>query len=202
MEWGLAALASILIAGSAFANEPVVGGQIGAAVPISSFRDTVHDGGGFEIFGGYRFDLAERVAISLLGAPAFSFFGTKDCGTPPKPTKCDDGDSVTSLVQVMGGPRLSLTDSDFEIYFDARGAYVAQMTGGLDDDDGPGFVLGGGANYEFLRGTAAGVFFRYNEAFMHGRNDDATLWHRASSHRRETRAGLRHLQSHGLWLRQ
>src|SRR5262245_11303187 len=114
MEWGLA-LASILIAGSVWANEPVVGGQIGAAVPISSFRDTVHDGGGFEIFGGYRFDLAERVGLSLLGAPTFSFFGTKDCGA--RPTRCDDNDSVTSLVQLMAGPRLSLNDSDFEIYF-------------------------------------------------------------------------------------
>jgi outer membrane protein OmpA-like peptidoglycan-associated protein len=151
----------------------VVGGQLGAAVPVSSFRDTADDGGSAEIFGGYRFDLAERVAVSLLGSPTFSFFGTKDCDAS-SPITCDDSEDVTSLVQLMAGPRLSLADSDFELYFDARGGYVAQMSGGLDDDDGGGFALGGGANYEFIRGTAAGVFFRYNEAFMEGRNKDAT----------------------------
>jgi outer membrane protein OmpA-like peptidoglycan-associated protein len=155
---GLIAVAATLDAGSARADEPVIGGGISAAVPLSKFKSPADVGGGFDIYGGYRFNLTEHIGLSLLGGPDFSFF----------PNEGGGGDDAITLFDLMAGPRLSIGDGGNEVFIDGRGGYAWDLSGPIDDD-GAAFSLGGGVAFELVRGTALTLFSRYNESEMRAR---------------------------------
>jgi len=151
----LVAVAAILNAGSVQADEPVIGGDLSAAIPLSKFKTPADLGGGFDIYGGYRFDLAKNIGLSLLGGPDFSFFQNDDGGS---------ADAIT-LFDLTAGPRLSIGDAGNEVFFDGRAGYAWDLSGPINDD-GFAWSLGGGFAFEVARGTALTLFGRYNESEM------------------------------------
>lgn len=155
---GLVAVAFTFSPGSARANEPVVGGGISAAVPLSKFKTPADLGGGFDIYGGYRFDLNEIFALSLLGGPDFSFF----------PNEGGGGDDAITLFDLMAGPRLSIGKGGNEVFIEGRAGYAWDLSGPLNDDD-VAWSAGGGVAFELARGTALTLFSRYNESEMRAR---------------------------------
>jgi len=155
---GLVAVAATLVAGSVRADEPVIGGGLSAAIPISKFKTPADVGGGVDVYGGYRFDLNDKVGLSLLGGPDFSFFPNEGGGS---------ADAIT-LVDLMAGPRLSIGGGGNEVFFDGRAGYALDLSGPINDD-GVAFSLGGGVAFELVRGTALTLFARYNESEMRAR---------------------------------
>src|SRR4029077_1334597 len=69
--------------------------------------------------------------------------------------------SAPSFTSVGGGARASLNDDAAGGYLGAGGNYYWATSGPLDD--GGGFDINGGVNYEFWRGTALGIFGRYDQ---------------------------------------
>lgn len=154
----LVSAALTLLGGAAVADEPVIGGGLSAAIPISKFKTPADLGGGFDIYGGYRFSLVEHVDLSLLGGPEFNFF----------PNDGGGGDDVITLLGLTAGPRLSIGDDGTEVFIDGRGGYSLDLSGPIDDH-GAAWSLGGGVAFELVRGTALTLFGRYNESEMRAR---------------------------------
>ena len=155
---GILVAVTTLHTGSARADEPVVGGGLSAAVPVKKFKAPADVGGGFDIYGGYRWDLAEHLGLSLLAGPDFNFFHN-DSGS--------SADAI-SLFDFMAGPRLSIGSGGNEIFFDGRAGWAVDMSGPINDN-GVVFTLGGGLAFELVRGTSLTVFSRYNESEMRAR---------------------------------
>ncbi len=169
----LAALGGV--AGHARADGPEVGVNVGAAFPLSKYRKTTDPdlGGTFGLEGGYRFDLGENFAISLLANPQFFLYDSEhEC--------CDghdDDDDVASVFAITSGPRFSLLTGPVETYVGAAGGYYRDMSGQMEDD-GLGFNAGGGVAFEVAPNTTLGVFGRYDYANMVARpgSDVARQW--------------------------
>ncbi len=138
-----------------WAGEPVVGVDVGAAIPISGFRKTADEGGVVAPFVGYRF--GDKVSFTPLVQPQFAAFGTAVDERPES--------DITSIFGITGGGRLSLHDETREIYVSAQGGYYSDITGPINDK-GDGFSLGGGFNYEFQPGTSLGLFLRRDQTSM------------------------------------
>ncbi len=140
------------------ADGPVIGANVGAAIPLDKYRRTVqHDVGGTAGFwGGYQFDLTDELALSIVANPQFMFFETQkgrfDGGT---------GDDLSSLFSITGGPELSLATGIVETYVGAKGGYYRDMSGPMSDD-GAGFNAGGGLRFTVVRDTTVGLFGRYD----------------------------------------
>ena len=121
---------------------PVIGIDVGAAIPISGLRSSADPGGaiapwvGWQIGSGKGFTLTPVVQFQWVGFTASE--------------SSSDGPSLTSL---GGGARAAMHDDAAEIYFGAGGGYY--WANHLDDSGG--FDINGGVNYEFWRGTALGV---------------------------------------------
>jgi outer membrane protein OmpA-like peptidoglycan-associated protein len=143
------------------ADEAVIGGDVGAAVPTSKFKTPADLGGAFDIYGGYRFDVGKHIGISLLGGPDFAFFQNEGGGS---------ADAIT-LLGLTAGPRLSLGDDEAAIFVDGRGGYAWDLSGPINDD-GAAWSAGGGLAFELARGTALTLFSRYNESEMRARPGD------------------------------
>lgn len=168
-------LATSIVVGSvipSFADEPVVGAELSAAVPISKFQRSAGDvGGAASVYGGYRFSLADGVALSLLANPEFSFYENTapKCNNGAAPNSCNLGISpdsdFISIMALNAGPRLSIGDPSAEFFIDGRGGYYRELGGPLNDD-GPGFAVGAGLGFELAKGTLLTIAGRYNEAFM------------------------------------
>ncbi|MFQ5667082.1 MAG: OmpA family protein [Candidatus Binatia bacterium] len=137
------------------ASEPVAGLDIGAAVPTEKFRRSADVGGAIAPFAGYRFDVLDGFAISLLGQPQLAAFPT-DVDREPE-------NDATTIFSLTAGPRFSLLNDRAEVFFSAQGGYYTDITGPLNDDD-VGFNISGGVNYEFVHGTALGLFIRRDQA--------------------------------------
>ena len=165
---GLAVVVVCLGAPVARAGEPVAGVDVGAAIPISTFKKTADVGGSIAPFLGYRF-AGEGFAISLLGQPQFVGFRT---------TVNKDPDSdITSLFVLTAGPRFSLIDEGKEVFVSAQGGLYSDLTGPLNDNAG-GYAIAGGFNYALNPDTLLGLFLRRDEASMRaarGSNDDLTF---------------------------
>jgi hypothetical protein len=132
-------------------------------IPISKFRRMVNANvgatGGFE--GGYRWYLADGVALSVLGNPQFSVWDTQS-------SCCSDeqNDSETgSMFSITGGPKLSFDVDPVELYTFIKGGYYRDMSGPIQDD-GVGFNAGGGVGFEVAENTTLGLFARYEYANM------------------------------------
>ncbi len=129
---------------------PVVGLDVGAALPISGFRSTADPGGSVAPWVGWQIGDSAGFTITPLLQAQFAGFTTSASGS-----------GSPSFTSVGGGARASLNNEEAEIYFGAGGNYY-WATGGPLDDAG-GFDFNGGVNYEFWRGTALGIFGRYDQ---------------------------------------
>ncbi len=168
--FGALAVATGLGAAAAHAGEPFIGVNAGAAVPTDEFRSTADPGGMIAPFVGYRlFTLGESVAFSLQAQPQFAAFQTSVARKPES--------DVTSLFSFTMGPRFSLLDENVEAFFTAQGGFYTDLTGPLNGEDG-GWNIAGGLNYEFSRGTAAGLFVQRDQSTIRaarGSTDDLTF---------------------------
>ncbi len=130
---------------------PVVGVDVGATIPISKFQKDADPGGAIAPFVGYQ--IGHSFAFTPIVQPQFAAFSSGSLS--------DDWRSITSLT---AGARFSLNDERSEAYFGAQGGYYWTTKGPQDCDNGSGFNLQGGYNYEFWRGTALGLYARYDQA--------------------------------------
>jgi outer membrane protein OmpA-like peptidoglycan-associated protein len=130
---------------------PVVGADIGAAIPVSNYQKTAGPGGAIAPFVGYQ--IGDEFTFTPILQPQFAGFSS--C--------C--GDDVASITSLTGGARFSLNDGPAEAYFGAQGGYYWHTTGPLNGN-GAGWNIQGGVNYEFWSGTALGLFIAYHEASM------------------------------------
>jgi outer membrane protein OmpA-like peptidoglycan-associated protein len=180
LQWvGTAILGAGIAVPAARAGEPVAGVDLGAALPLSTFRRTVNEGGTIAPFAGYRFG-NRTVSFMPLVQLNYTAFGTGDIndgeeapnggegsgGTPSVRLARRSGD-VTDLFAVGGGARLALHDENVEVFFQTTGSWYKNFFGALKDDHGEGFSFGGGVNYEFgflPRGMALGLYIRRDQA--------------------------------------
>ena len=162
-----AAMMTVGTAGSARADGGEVGFNAGAAIAIDKFQRTVHGdvGGTFGFSGGYRWNLTDTVALSLLGTPQFTFF-------PTERACCDDDDDdVQSIFSLTAGPKLTFgTGGPVSLYLGIAGGYYRDMSGPLSDDGG-GFNTGGGIDFAVAENTSIGIFGRYDYARMVASDD-------------------------------
>jgi outer membrane protein OmpA-like peptidoglycan-associated protein len=133
---------------------PVVGVDVGAAIPISQFQNTASPGGAIAPFVGYEISLPFITGFTFtpIVQPQFAAFGS--C--------C--GDDLASITSIAGGARFALNDGASEAYFGAQGGWYWTTNGPGEHDDGSGFNIQGGYNYEFWTGTALGLYARYDQA--------------------------------------
>ena len=132
----IVAAAAIAALGSmaciARADGPEVGVNVGAAFPLAKYKKTVNPdvGGTFGLEGGYRFDITENFALSLLANPQFFLYDSEKecCGGH------HDSDDVASVFAITGGPRFSLLTGQVETYVGAAGGYYTDMSGQMEDD--------------------------------------------------------------------
>lgn len=147
------------LAVQAQAGEPYLGLDVGVAAPTEKFRQTADPGGAIAAHAGYRLiTLGDIFALSVEGIPQFAFFSM---GNGVSTT----GRDVQSLFLFTAGPRFSLLDENLEAYFSTGGGYYRYMYGVIDDDGG-GWNIAGGVNYEVVRGSAVGLFVRRDDAHM------------------------------------
>jgi hypothetical protein len=158
----LAAPTSRVLAGA-----PVAGLDLGAAVPISTFKETANPGGSIAPFVGYQFGESSFTFTPLI-QPMYVIFGTN-------PDVPQQQNNYTTIFAITAGARAALVDENKEIFLQGQGGYYDDIYGPIDDKSG-GFNIAGGFNYEFWRGTALGAFFRYDQTFMRAaRGSDADL---------------------------
>ncbi len=163
------------LGGTAYADGPEVGVNAGMAFPLSKYRRTIDPdiGGTFGIEGGYRFNLGDNFAISLLANPQFFLYEGEN--------HCCDGhsskDDLASVFAITSGPRFSLLTGPVETYANIQGGYYRDMSGQMSDD-GIGFNAGGGIAFEVAPNTTLGWFGRYDYANMVARpgSDVARQW--------------------------
>jgi len=133
---------------------PIIGANVGAALPISDFRKSADPGGAIAPFIGWQIgDLGGFTITPLLEA---QYAGLTEGGS--------QGDGTPGVVSTGGGARAALNDEHAEVFFGMGGGYYWGTGGAIEDADGGGFNFNGGVNYEFWRGTALGVFARYDQA--------------------------------------
>ena len=179
MRWMLrtcgVAIAICMFSIPARADGPEIGTNLGAAIPLGKYRRTIdHNVGGTAgISAGYRFDLSDSVALSLLANPQFTVLPTQD--------GCCNGkrdDEVSSTFSITGGPKLSYLTGIVETYVDGQAGYYRDMTGPMRDD-GLGFNAGAGLNFALPADSSIGLFGRYDYARMApdaGSHDDVRQW--------------------------
>src|SRR5690606_7756953 len=135
--------------------QPLVLVETGAAVPVSRARAALDPGGSLALGGGFRWRLSPQASVSLVGAGASLLFDY-ECGDRTK--RCSD-DKLATILSLTGGPRLSLHDGDFELFFGARGGYYRGISGGRSGNAG-GFGIEAGFHYELVPGSTAGALIR------------------------------------------
>jgi outer membrane protein OmpA-like peptidoglycan-associated protein len=131
---------------------PVVGADVGVTIPISRFQDSAHVGGSLAPFVGYQ--MGDSFTVTPLLQPQFAAFA--GC--------CNE--AITSVTSLTAGARFSLNDQNTEVYFGAQGGPYWGTNGPVEHRSAGGFNIEGGLNYEFWRGTAVGVFGRYDNAYF------------------------------------
>ena len=92
-------------------------------------RTRANVGGTAGFWGGYRFDLSDEVALSLLAQPQFSFFKTeRGC------CRGKNDHEESSLFAITSGPELSFYTGIVETYIGAQAGYYRDMSGPMSDD--------------------------------------------------------------------
>jgi outer membrane protein OmpA-like peptidoglycan-associated protein len=78
----------------------------------------------------------------------------------------NDGD-VMGIFAAGGGARISLLDEHKEVFFQATASYYTAYNGPMENEDGEGYAIMGGFNYDFSflpKGMGLGLFIRRDEA--------------------------------------
>jgi len=132
---------------------PVVAVDVGAALPISDFRKSADPGGSIAPFIGWQIGNGKGFTITPLIQGQFAGF-----------TEGGAGGGTPTITSAHGGARFSLNDENTEIYFGAVGGYYWSTSGPREHDNGSGFGISGGLNYDLWRGGALGFFARYDQA--------------------------------------
>jgi outer membrane protein OmpA-like peptidoglycan-associated protein len=150
-----------------WASGPETQLNVGAVMPLSKYKRSVDGnvGGTFGLAGGYRFDLTDNFALSLLANPQFTFLPTDE----RRPWPITKTVETSSVFGITAGPKFTLITGDLETYVGAQGGYYHDMSGPKPLDNGAGFNAGGGINYQIGRGTSIGLFARYDYAMMDAR---------------------------------
>src|SRR5262245_42603674 len=125
--------------GEDWTGEPAVGVDIGPAIPLSKFQSTVGVGGAIAPWAGSRFGLGAFSVTPMVAVQSAAFPNEDDF----KPEQY-----VTDLFSPGGGMRFALSDENTEVFFQALGNYYFNFNGPLNQN-GAGFAIAGGANYEF-----------------------------------------------------
>jgi hypothetical protein len=134
---------------------PVVGVDVGAALPVSSMRKIADPGGSIAPFIGWQIGNGTGFTVTPIIQGQFAGF-----------TESSSGDGTPSITSAHGGARFSLHDEAVEIYFGAVGGYYWSTSGPREHDNGNGFGISGGLNYDLWRGGALGIFARYDQAHI------------------------------------
>jgi hypothetical protein len=135
----------------AWASGPELGGNVGVAVPLKKYSHTIEGVGGTTgALMGYRFDVTDNLAFSLVATPHAFFAGTEEGCCNDKP----HDDDITALLAATGGPKLTFHDERFEAYVLGQGGWYWDLNGPLSDD-GPGYNIGAGINIDVGAGTAS-----------------------------------------------
>ncbi|HEY8518263.1 MAG TPA: OmpA family protein [Candidatus Binatia bacterium] len=161
----LIALALLATPGTARGDGAEAGGYFGAGFPIGHYNDTADIGGVIGAQGGYRWQLTENGAISLIGGPQFTLLPSESCPSGPLVTSCDDSDDITSTWSFTAGPKFTITGEKAELSVALLGGYFDDISGPLDEDGGGlavHAVLGGNVG----AGINVGVFVRFEEVFL------------------------------------
>lgn len=130
---------------------PVVGLDIGAALPISGLRSTADPGGSVSPWVGWQ--IGKGTGFTLTPLAEFQYTGFTRSSS--------NNDGSPGFTSLGAGARASLNEDAAEIYFGAGGGYYWSTNHA--QGDGGGFDINGGVNYEFWRGTALGIFGRYDQ---------------------------------------
>jgi outer membrane protein OmpA-like peptidoglycan-associated protein len=176
MRWKLLAGAVLSLVvwtrvASALDGAPVVGAEVGAAIPTGHFQRSAGNGGAIGAYGGYRVTLLDNsFAITLLGEPMYAAFPTGACdGTNQRPCAPSEG-GVTGVFSLSANARFSLVDGPVDAYFTAGGGYYNATSGSVSGSAG-GFNLGVGVQYAFTDNLSAGVFGRRDQASIDAATD-------------------------------
>jgi len=146
----------------AWASGPELGGNVGVAVPLKKYSHTIEGVGGTTgALMGYRFDVTDNLAFSLVATPHAFFAGTEEGCCNDKP----HDDDITALLAATGGPKLTFHDERLEAYVMGQGGWYWDLNGPLSDD-GPGYNIGAGINIAVGAGNSVGVFGLYDVAYM------------------------------------
>ncbi|MEO8601744.1 MAG: OmpA family protein [bacterium] len=133
---------------------PVVGVDVGAALPISDFRRSADPGGSLAPFVGWQIGSGKGFTITPIIQGQFAGFSAGG----------EFGNGTPSITSAHGGMRFSLNNENTEIYLGAVGGYYWSTSGPSEHDNGNGFGISGGLNYALWQGGALGVFARYDQA--------------------------------------
>lgn len=155
LRWlGVTVAVACVVVPSAWAGEPVVGVDLAAALPISTFQRTADPGGAILPFAGYRF--GDTYYFTPILQPQLSVF-QNDSGR-------SGGDDIV-LLAISAGARIGWKEDKQEIYFTAQGGYYGDVQGPVNDK-GEGFAIGGGYNYDLSPGNSLGLFIRRDQSSM------------------------------------
>ncbi len=149
-------VASVLamgVASEAAADGFEFGVETGATFPLSKTKRSMGDvGGSIGLPGGYRFNIGQNFAISIIGQPNFFAFPTED-GFP--------GSNMSSNFSYTAGPKFTLLTKWVTAHARAQGGYYQDLTGPMDESGG-GFNGNAGVSYRFDEYQSLGVFGRYD----------------------------------------
>jgi outer membrane protein OmpA-like peptidoglycan-associated protein len=160
----LVAVATMPTAGRA--DGPDVGGYLGAAFPLKHYNDFVDTGGVIGGWGGYRWNLADSVALSVVGNPQFTLLPTDSC--PARALGSCDDDDVASEFSISVGPKLTLMDGPAEFSLAVLGGYYNDISGPFDEDGG-GLAVHGTIAGNIGSGVRLGVFGRFEQQWLASR---------------------------------
>lgn len=146
------ALAGVAALASSVEAEPVVGVDVGTALPLAPYRRTVNAGGAIGLWGAYGWELNDWLWAGFILDPQFTFFAADP----------SFGKKTSSLFTLTGGPRLTARFGDVEGFFNGMGGLYTDL-GGPFHDTGGGWNVGGGINYYLAPPTSLGLFARYDQ---------------------------------------
>jgi outer membrane protein OmpA-like peptidoglycan-associated protein len=161
----LVGLALLAAPGTARGDGAEAGGYLGAAFPVGHYTDTADIGSVVGAQGGYRWNMSENGAISLIGGPQFTLLPTENCPSPPLAVSCDNSDDIASTWSFTAGPKFTITGEKAELSVAVLGGFFDDISGPLDEDGG-GLAVHGVLGANIGHGMNLGVFVRFEEQFL------------------------------------
>jgi len=161
----LVALALSLSPGTARGDGAEAGGYIGAGFPVGHYGDTAGIGGVIGAQGGYRWNMSENGAISLIGGPQFTLLPSEDCPSGPLAVNCNEDDSLASTWSFTAGPKFTIVGETAQLSIALLGGFFDDISGPLDEKGG-GLAIHGVLGGNVTREVNVGLFVRFEEIFL------------------------------------